>query len=58
MAFDSPRKLCALAHGFIEGAGDHFGETLNVEHISCMHRGDPKCLLGIRVAEPGSADAA
>jgi hypothetical protein len=58
MAYDSPRKLCALAHGFIEGAGDHFGETLNVEHISCMHRGDPKCLLGIRVAEPGSADAA
>jgi len=58
MTYDSPRKLCALAHGFIEGAGDHYGETINVEHLSCMHRGDPKCQLSIRAIKPVSADAA
>ncbi len=49
MGYDSPRKLCALAHGFIEGAGDHYGEEMAVEHPRCMHRGDPNCLLSIRV---------
>jgi hypothetical protein len=57
MTYDSPRKLCALAHGFIEGAAGYFGETADVEHISCMHRGDDKCLLSIR-AKTASADAA
>jgi len=50
MNYDSPRKLCALAHGFIEGAGDHFNEAIAVEHLSCMHDGDPKCRLSIRAS--------
>jgi hypothetical protein len=58
MTYDSPRKLCSLAHGFIEGAADHFGETVDVEHLSCMHRGDTKCLLSIRAVKPVAADAA
>jgi hypothetical protein len=58
MTYDSPRKLCALAHGFIEGAGDHFKEKVDVEHLSCMHRGDPKCILSIRVLGSVTADAA
>lgn len=48
MHYDSPRRLCALAHGFLEGAGDYFGETVSVEHMTCMTKGDPKCQLGIR----------
>jgi hypothetical protein len=47
MGYNSPRRLCALAHGFIEGAADHFGETVNVEHPTCMHRGDAKCQIAI-----------
>jgi hypothetical protein len=58
MTYDSPRQLCALAQGFIEGAGDHFRQTMNVEHVTCMHRGDAECLLSIRAAELVSADAA
>ena len=58
LTYDSPRKLCALAHGFIEGAGDHYGEAMNVEHLTCMHNGDSKCLLSIQAAEAVSADAA
>jgi predicted hydrocarbon binding protein len=55
LGYDSPRRLCALAQGFIEGAGDHFGETMEVEHLSCMLKGDPKCLLGIRTASSSAA---
>lgn len=43
MTYRSPRRLCALAHGFIEGAAAHFGESLDVDHLDCMHRGDPEC---------------
>lgn len=53
MEYESPRKLCALAHGFIEGAADYFEETATVEHFRCMHNGDPKCLLSIRTQGSG-----
>ncbi|MFZ6050170.1 heme NO-binding domain-containing protein [Pseudomonas sp. CR3202] len=43
MTYRSPRRLCALAHGFIEGAAVHFGETLWFDHLTCMHKGDPEC---------------
>ena len=45
LGYRSPRKLCALAHGFIEGAADHFGETVDVEQTECMHRGDARCVF-------------
>ena len=43
MGYQSARKLCALAQGFVEGAGRHYGETVRFEHLCCMHDGDPKC---------------
>lgn len=46
--YDSPRRLCALAEGFIAGAAHHYGEDVTVEQPSCMHRGDPSCLLHCR----------
>jgi hypothetical protein len=58
LTYDSPRKLCALTQGFIEGAGDHYGQTMNVEHLTCMHRGDPKCVISIEANDLVSADAA
>jgi hypothetical protein len=47
MGYRSARRLCALAEGFIEGSGDHFGEAIAIEQPSCMHRGDERCLLKI-----------
>lgn len=58
MGYNSPRKLCALAQGFIEGASDHFDETIDVTHPECMHRGDAKCLISIRTVVAEAADAA
>ena len=47
IGYNSPRKLCALAHGFVEGAAGHYGEPIVFQHLMCMHKGDEKCLFRI-----------
>ena len=43
MHYRSHRRLCHLAHGFIEGAGDYYGETVECEQLVCMHSGAQLC---------------
>jgi hypothetical protein len=50
IGYQSPRQLCALAHGFIEGAAGHYHETVEVEHLQCMHHGDATCVLRMAVS--------
>ena len=50
IGYRSPRRLCGLAHGFILGAGDHYGEALAVEHRECMHEGADRCLISVTAA--------
>ena len=50
IGYQSPRRLCALAEGFIQGAADYYGETLALEHPTCMLRGDESCVLIARFA--------
>lgn len=45
MGYRSPRRLCRLAEGFVEGAAEHFGEIVVFEHVACMHAGDEKCVF-------------
>jgi len=45
LAYASPRRLCSLAEGFIEGSSEHFGEHLDIKQTVCMKRGDDSCLL-------------
>ena len=47
IGYQSPRKLCDLAHGFIEGAADRYGEQVTVEHLACMNRGDHNCQIAV-----------
>jgi hypothetical protein len=49
IGYQSPRKLCALAHGFIEGVADHYRQMADVEHLRCMHHGDADCLMRMTV---------
>jgi len=49
IGYRSPRQLCGLAHGFVLGAGDHYGEAVTVEHLECMREGDARCLLSVTV---------
>ena len=60
VGYNSTRRLCALAHGFIEGAAHQFGESAKVEHEACMNHGDERCDLLVRtsVQENRIGDAA
>ena len=49
LGYASARRLCDLAHGFIEGAADYYQEAPVLEHLSCMHHGDAKCLMSVQV---------
>jgi predicted hydrocarbon binding protein len=49
IGYDSPRRLCALADGFMHGAATHFGERIELEQHECMHRGDRRCVFHVRV---------
>ncbi len=48
VGYRSPRKLCHLAHGFVQGASDHYGEEVEIEHLQCMLEGHPLCRLAVR----------
>jgi hypothetical protein len=48
MRYESSRKLCDLAHGFVEGAAALFNERVAIEHHTCMNHGDDSCLVEIR----------
>jgi hypothetical protein len=47
IGYRSPRRLCGLAHGFILGAGDHYGEALTVRHLDCVKEGSDRCLIAV-----------
>lgn len=48
MEYRSRRKLCALALGFIEGAAEHFGESVIAEQTTCTQRGAETCTFQLR----------
>ncbi|MGY4711840.1 heme NO-binding domain-containing protein [Mycolicibacterium sp. CBM1] len=50
IGYRSQRRLCGLAHGFILGAGDHYGEELTVRHEQCTSRGADRCVLAVSPA--------
>lgn len=54
MGYKSPRKLCALAEGFIEAAAAHYGEEVALEQSKCMNRGDEKCVFRISLMKRGA----
>jgi hypothetical protein len=46
--YSSPRKLCILLRGLVEGTARHYGESAQVDESACMLRGDPACVFEIR----------
>ena len=45
MVYRSPRRLCALLEGFVQGAADHYAEQAELTHEACMHLGAPACIF-------------
>jgi len=48
VGYSSPRKLCALAEGFMLGAADHYHEQADIAQPQCMHEGAAKCVFHVR----------
>ncbi|MGB6200397.1 MAG: heme NO-binding domain-containing protein [Candidatus Acidiferrales bacterium] len=47
MTYRSHKKLCALAHGFIEGASAYYGQVVHFEQTKCMLKGNSECVFRI-----------
>lgn len=45
--YRSPRKLCALATGLIQGAATHFKTKVSIKQPKCMLKGEDHCRLEI-----------
>lgn len=52
--YSSERKLCSLAKGFATGIARHYGETLQITDLTCMHHGAPTCEILIRTTTGGA----
>lgn len=48
IGYNSARRLCALAEGFMQGAAAHYGEQAQVSQPACMHEGADKCVFHVR----------
>lgn len=48
IVYTSPRRICAMLRGLVEGTGRIYGETLEMDEPECMHRGDPACRVIVR----------
>ena len=46
--YSSPRKLCSLLRGLVEGTARHFGQSVEGDETACMHRGDERCRFEFR----------
>jgi predicted hydrocarbon binding protein len=47
VSYTSERRLCRMLEGLVLGTAEHYGETLLVEEIQCMHRGEPGCVFTV-----------
>ncbi len=45
LLYDSPRQLCTVLFGAIEGAAQRYGETVHIEEQSCMKQGAASCRI-------------
>jgi hypothetical protein len=44
--------MCSLARGIAVGVAGHYGETIELDEETCMHRGDPSCRIRVRLQRP------
>ena len=55
--YSSPRHLCILLTGLVDGTARHFGERVEIVESTCMRRGDSACLFDVRFSRNGAASA-
>jgi hypothetical protein len=50
IVYASPRRICAMLRGLVEGTGRVYDETIEVEELECMHHGASACRFRLRFA--------
>jgi hypothetical protein len=53
--YNSPRQLCVLLCGLVEGTARHYGETAELVETACMRRGDEACAFEVTLMSGQSA---
>ncbi len=43
ITYGSPRQLCDLLEGLVEGTARHYGEHVRIEETACTREGAPAC---------------
>ncbi len=54
LIYDSPRQLCSVLWGAIEGAAQRYGEQVHILEHTCMKRGAAICRLEVTFFRPAS----
>jgi len=54
LIYDSPRHLCAVLWGAIEGSAERYGERVQILERSCMKHRAPICRFELRFSSPVS----
>lgn len=50
--YDSPRKLCSVLRGAIEGAAERYGEQVHIVERTCMKQGATACCFELIFSPP------
>jgi hypothetical protein len=45
--YQSERGMCPLGEGLIQGAADHYGETIAIDRPECRNHGGERCLIAV-----------
>jgi Haem-NO-binding len=48
IVYTSPRRLCAMLRGLVEGTARHYRERVHIDELGCMDRGDDACRFLVR----------
>lgn len=54
LIYDSPRQLCSVLLGAIEGAAERYGEQVKIFERTCMKRGAAVCRFEMRFSAGGA----
>ncbi|MGI8728329.1 MAG: heme NO-binding domain-containing protein [Solirubrobacterales bacterium] len=49
MGYSSKRSLCAFGEGLLSGAGEHYGERIEIARPMCVKRGDERCVFEVDI---------
>lgn len=50
--YSSSRRMCALGIGLIQGIAETFGESVDINESTCMHKGDACCTIAVKLNKP------